>query len=91
MSDKMLTVNDKDMIRMAFRALDKEGKGTIDCAIFRHLMTHIGKNCWKKIIVSLCLGDKLPEQFVDELIDKADKNGDGALNYEEFVKMLTSE
>ena len=42
MSDKMLTVNDKDMIRMAFRALDKNGSGKIKCATFKHLMTHIG-------------------------------------------------
>ena len=42
MSDKMLTVNDKDMIRMAFRALDKDGSGTIKCSTFKHLMTHIG-------------------------------------------------
>ena len=42
MSDKMLTVNDKDMIRMAFRALDKNGSGKIKCETFKHLMTHIG-------------------------------------------------
>ena len=28
---------------------------------------------------------------MDDLISEADKNGDGVLNYEEFVKMLTSD
>ena len=35
-------VNDEDMIRMAFRVLDKDGSGTINSAAFKHLMTHIG-------------------------------------------------
>ena len=42
MSDKMNTVNDEDMIRMAFRVLDKDGSGTISAKSFTHLMTHIG-------------------------------------------------
>ena len=43
MSAKMGTVNDEDMIRMAFRVLDKDGRGTIKSSAFKHLMTHIGK------------------------------------------------
>ena len=42
MADKMNTVNDEDMIRMAFRVLDKDGSGTISARAFKHLMTHIG-------------------------------------------------
>ena len=42
MSDKMNAVNDEDMIRMAFRVLDKYGTGTISSKNFKHLMTHIG-------------------------------------------------
>ena len=41
MSAKMGTVNDEDMIRMAFRVLDKDGNGTIKSSAFKHLMTHI--------------------------------------------------
>ena len=36
-------------------------------------------------------GDKLTEEEVEEMINEADKDGDGVLNYEEFVKMLTTE
>ena len=42
MSAKMGAVNDEDMIRMAFRVLDKDGRGTIKSSAFKHLMTHIG-------------------------------------------------
>ena len=31
------------MIRLAFRALDKDGSGTVSTKEFKHLMTHIGK------------------------------------------------
>jgi calmodulin len=34
------------------------------------------------------LGDKLSDLEVDDLITEADKDGDGVLNYKEFVKML---
>jgi len=77
MSDKMNAVNDEDMIRMAFRVLDKDGSGTISAKSFTHLMTHIG--------------DKLSLEECQEMINEADKDGDGVLNYEEFVKMLTTD
>ena len=38
-----------------------------------------------------CAGDKLSEEEVDDLIREADNDGDGNLNYEEFVRMLTSD
>jgi Ca2+-binding EF-hand superfamily protein len=36
-------------------------------------------------------GDKLTPEEVEEMIAEADKDGDGVLNYEEFVKMLTTD
>jgi Ca2+-binding EF-hand superfamily protein len=36
-------------------------------------------------------GDKLSKDEVEEMINEADKDGDGVLNYEEFVKMLTTD
>ena len=35
--------NDVEMVRMAFRTLDKDGSGTVETAEFKHLMTHIGR------------------------------------------------
>lgn len=36
------------------------------------------------------LGEKLTEEEVDEMIREADVDGDGQINYEEFVKMMVS-
>ena len=36
------------------------------------------------------LGEKLTEEEVDEMIREADIDGDGQVNYEEFVTMMTS-
>merc|ERR1719312_2242106 len=85
MSAKMGTVNDEDMIRMAFRVLDKDGRGTIKSSAFKHLMTHIDTS-------QIFPGDKLSEEEVDDLINEADKDGDGVLNYEEssaFKHLMT--
>lgn len=42
----------------------------------RHIMTN--------------LGEKLSDEEVDEMIREADIDGDGQINYEEFVKMMMS-
>ena len=56
MSDKMNTVNDADMIRMAFRVLDKYGTGTISSKNFKHLMTHIGNYIY--FVSDVCMTDR---------------------------------
>lgn len=52
------------------------GNGFISAAELRHVMTN--------------LGEKLTDEEVDEMIREADIDGDGQVNYEEFVKMMTS-
>ncbi|TRY75206.1 hypothetical protein TCAL_04610 [Tigriopus californicus] len=68
--------NDEDLIRSAFRVMDKKGTGTITSAEFRFLMTNIG--------------DKISHEEFDMLIGEADRDGDGYLDYEEFVQLMTS-
>ena len=46
---------------------------------------------YERVNLAMCAGDKLSEEEVDDLIRKADNDGDGNLNYEEFVRMLTSD
>ena len=36
------------------------------------------------------LGEKLTDDEVDEMIRESDIDGDGQVNYEEFVTMMTS-
>jgi len=53
------------------------GPGTHRCTPplqLRHVMTN--------------LGEKLTDEEVDEMIREADVDGDGQVNYEEFVKMM---
>ena len=59
-----------------FRVFDKDGNGYISAAELRHVMTN--------------LGEKLTDEEVDEMIREADIDGDGQVNYEEFVTMMTS-
>ena len=56
----------------AFKVFDKDGNGFISAAELRHVMTN--------------LGEKLTEDEVDEMIKEADFDGDGQVNYDEFVK-----
>ena len=55
-------------------AFDRDGNGFISAAELRHVMTN--------------LGEKLTDEEVDEMIREADVDGDGQINYEEFVKMM---
>jgi calmodulin len=58
----------------AFKVFDKEGNGNISTTELRHIMT--------------TLGDKITEEEIDEMLREADIDGDGFINYEEFVRMM---
>ncbi|KAL9653152.1 hypothetical protein ABK040_006368 [Willaertia magna] len=74
MAKKMKDVdNDEDIIE-AFKVFDKDGNGFISAQEFKHVMTN--------------LGEKLTEDEVNEMIREADIDGDGQINYSEFVKMI---
>merc|ERR1711865_79189 len=63
-------------MKEAFKVFDKDGNGFISAAELRHVMTN--------------LGEKLTDEEVDEMIREADVDGDGQINYEEFVKIMMS-
>ena len=58
-----------------FKVFDRDGNGLISAAELRHVMTN--------------LGEKLTDEEVDEMIREADIDGDGQINYEEFVMLMT--
>jgi calmodulin len=64
-------VNVEDEVIRAFRTFDKDNSGTISMNEFRFILTR--------------LGDRMPENEVDDVFREADLNHDGVLNYEEFV------
>mmetsp|Transcript_44859 Transcript_44859/g.71619 ORF Transcript_44859/g.71619 Transcript_44859/m.71619 type:complete len:205 (+) Transcript_44859:71-685(+) len=74
MAKKMNAVDSEQEIREAFKVFDKEGTGSISSAYLRHIMT--------------TMGDRLSDDEVDEMIQEADIDGDGDIDYDEFVKML---
>ncbi|XP_020829378.1 calmodulin [Phascolarctos cinereus] len=76
MARKMKDTDSEEEIREAFRVFDKDGNGFVSAAELRHVMTK--------------LGEKLTDDEVDEMIREADVDGDGQVNYEEFVRMLIS-
>merc|ERR1712224_780976 len=77
MARKMKDTDSEEEILEAFKVFDKDGNGFISAAELRHIMTN--------------LGEKLTDEEVDEMIREADIDGDGQINYEEFVKMMMSQ
>ncbi|CAA6669159.1 unnamed protein product [Spirodela intermedia] len=67
-------LNLMEELKEAFRVFDKDQNGFISAAELRHVMTN--------------LGEKLTDEEVDEMIREADVDGDGQINYEEFVKVM---
>eukprot|EP01087_Luapelamoeba_hula_P016063 TRINITY_DN4900_c0_g1_i1.p1 TRINITY_DN4900_c0_g1~~TRINITY_DN4900_c0_g1_i1.p1 ORF type:complete len:168 (-),score=45.36 TRINITY_DN4900_c0_g1_i1:73-552(-) len=64
----------EDELREAFKVFDTDGNGFISPQELREVM--------------LGLGEKLTDGEVDEMIKEADSNGDGQVDYAEFVKMM---
>ncbi|XP_030562441.1 neo-calmodulin [Drosophila novamexicana] len=68
--------NDSDEeLREAFKIFDKDEDGFISPAELRFVMIN--------------LGEKLTDEEIDDMIREADFDGDGKINYEEFVYMIT--
>ncbi|KAL3683541.1 hypothetical protein R1sor_001563 [Riccia sorocarpa] len=61
-------------LKEAFRLLDKDQNGFINALELRQVMTN--------------LGEKLSDDEIHEMIRQVDMDGDGQINYEEFVKMM---
>lgn len=76
MSIKLRDSDSETELREAFRVFDNDGDGFISPDELRRVMTN--------------LGEKLTDEDVDDMIREADLNGDGLVDYSEFVLILTS-
>ena len=76
MSTKMKEMDTEADLIDAFRVFDVEDKGYITAHELRHVMTN--------------LGEKLTDEEVNEMISEADSDGDGVINYTDFVKIMSS-
>ncbi|KAF1796263.1 putative calmodulin [Mucor lusitanicus] len=64
----------QEEIKETFRVFDRDGNGYISESELRHIMASVG--------------EKLTEDELNVMLREADVDGDGQINYEEFVKML---
>ncbi|XP_063223837.1 uncharacterized protein LOC134531815 isoform X2 [Bacillus rossius redtenbacheri] len=74
MSDKMADKDSKEEILKAFRLFDDDETGKIS---FKNLKR-----------VAKELGENLTDEELQEMIDEADKDGDGEINQDEFLRIM---
>ena len=70
-------VVDEESIRKAFRAFDQDGNGYISAAELKEVMKE--------------LDEFSNNEDVQSIINNADKDGDGQVNYEEFLNSIKEE
>ena len=66
----------QEKLHAAFRMFDKDGSGTISGDEIREVLSFGGANT-------------LSAEAVDAIIKQVDENGDGEIQFEEFVTMMT--
>ncbi|XP_069344449.1 calmodulin-1-like [Eulemur rufifrons] len=76
MARKMKDTDSEEEICEVSRVFGKDGNGYVSAAELCHVMTN--------------LGEKLADEEVDEMIRDTDIDGDGQVNYEEFILMMTA-
>ena len=59
---------------MAFRMFDRNKDGYVDAIELRKITT--------------TMGERLTDEEVEAFMNEADSNGDGKVDFEEFVKMM---
>ncbi|KAL3874531.1 hypothetical protein ACJMK2_037535 [Sinanodonta woodiana] len=75
MMGRMMSSEDKEENLLdAFKSFDRDGNGMIS------------REELKQALISL--GDQPTDQQVADMMDEVDLNGDGYINYEEFLKIM---
>ncbi|XP_022138814.1 calmodulin-like protein 8 [Momordica charantia] len=74
---KIMKEEAEEKLKEAFKVFDKNQDGYISANELSH------------VHVMLNLGEKLTEEEVVQMIREADLDGDGRVNYDEFVKIMT--
>lgn len=79
MMAKALTkeVDSKEEMMKCFKVFDKDGSGEIAREDLHHIIA--------------TMAEKLTEDEIKDFIDEADKDGDGSIDYEEFINMMLSD
>ncbi|OJJ59963.1 hypothetical protein ASPSYDRAFT_44365 [Aspergillus sydowii CBS 593.65] len=75
MSRKVKDSDPEAELRGAFEVFDQDKNGTISADELRKVLTSIG--------------DDVTDADVDEMLKLADVNGDGSIDYQEFVRLMS--
>lgn len=95
MARKMKDTDSEEEIKEAFKVFDKDGNGFISAAELRHVWV-LRLATWRNWDTNdsiiwfdrmTNLGEKLSDNEVEEMIREADVDGDGQINYSEFVNV----
>jgi calmodulin len=74
MARKMTDQESAEALSESFKVFDKDGNGLITASELLHVMTN--------------LGEKMEIAEAEECIREVDVDGDGKVNYDEFIKMM---
>ena len=92
MARKMGDTDSEEEMKEAFNVYDRDRNGYISEADMKLTMAAQGRHlvfCGSLLIeIAQSAGEKLTDDEVREMIREADLDGDGQLNYEEFVKVI---
>ena len=72
LTEEQQDTDKKQKLVEALKVCDRDGNGLISAAQLRHAMTNFGAT----------------DEEVDEIIRDAEIDGDGNINYEEFIRMM---
>merc|ERR1719348_1913776 len=74
MANKMAEKDTKEEILKAFKLFDDDDTGSITFANLRRVAKELGEN--------------LTDEELQEMIDEADRDGDGEVNQDEFLRIM---
>ncbi|KXH60838.1 calmodulin [Colletotrichum nymphaeae SA-01] len=77
MAQKVQVGDAEEELKNAFKVFDRDGSGTISAEELRHVLTSLGEN--------------MTAAEIDEMIQMADKDGDGSIDYDEFASIMMRE
>ena len=95
MARKMKDTDSEAEIKEAFKVFDKNGDGQISPAELRQVMANLGRHPVRPSVDPYSqrspqpIGESLTDSEVDEMVREADADGDGEINYEEFIKVIS--
>jgi len=81
MVTRMNSIDDPKLLAQAFTMFDADGSGSISREELKSMMVNVMGGT----------GENVSEAEIDDVLNEVDKDGDGDISYEEFVKSMTDD